>query len=79
MHDVQCLGMLVSIRWDLRDAGIDMSNIVEGGRRSRARVDYSAVMKPSYEELSEDSAEVGPEPRSVPETPQCTQVPAFIP
>ena len=38
----------------LLHAGIDTSNIVEGGRRSRARVDYSAVLKSNAGEGSED-------------------------
>lgn len=39
-------------------AGIDTSNIVEGGRRSRARVDYSAVLKSQVGSDSEGEEEV---------------------
>ena len=39
-------------------AGIDTSNIVEGGRRSRARVDYSAVLKSRLDGASESEDEV---------------------
>lgn len=33
-------------------AGINTTNIIEGGRRSRPRVNYSEISKPQYEELS---------------------------
>lgn len=38
--------------------GIDTSNIVEGGRRSRGRVNYSAVLKSQVGSSSESENEV---------------------
>ncbi len=37
-------------------AGIDSSNIVEGGRRSRPQVNYHAVLKPKYLEAIESDS-----------------------
>ncbi len=41
-------------------AGIDSSNIVEGGRRSRPQVNYHAVLKPKYLEAIESDSVSSP-------------------
>ena len=50
---------MLSERW-CNIVGIDLSNIVEGGRASRrtaSRVDYAAAAKPKYREISESEEE----------------------
>lgn len=36
--------------------GINTSNIIQGGRRPRTAVDYSAILKPKYEEIDEEAS-----------------------